>query len=174
MGVHDWERSHKLGRGVERRLDQALGKHYIVREVPQPLQEYGIDRIITSKKTRVSYSVEYKADFLMWVTGNVFIETLSRSDTGRVGWVKSMMAQVLAYADIGTGVCYFVKSVDIKALDLAAYPKAQAQNPRYYSEGHTVPMKKLTELAFGRVKFDNQGIETEGDQPPEDEGMWDE
>lgn len=172
MGVHDWERSHALGRGVERRLDQALGKHYIIREVPRELQDFGIDRIFTSKKTRIAVSVEYKADFLMWATGNAFIETLSNSSTGRVGWVKSMMAQILLYADVGTGIAYFVKSIDIKNLDLSKFPKAQAQNPRYFSEGHTIPMKLLVEMSFGKVKFDNNDIE-KTDPPPEDEGTWD-
>lgn len=172
MAVYDWERQHKLGRGVERRLDQALKKHYIVREIDGPLQQFGIDRVITHKQTRVSYSVEYKADFLMWTTGNVFIETLANSTDGRPGWVKSMMAQVLAYADIGTGVCYFVKSIDIKMLDLKNYPLCEAKNPKYFSQGHTIPMKKLTDMAFGRIKFDNKDVENAADE--DDPGEWDE
>lgn len=172
MAIYDWERQHKLGRGVEKRLDQALAKHYLLREVELPLQQFGIDRIITHKKTRVSYSVEYKADFLMWVTGNVFIETLANSASNRPGWVKGMMAQVLAYADIGTGVCYFVKSIDIKRLDLSTYPLAEVKNPKYFSRGHTIPMAKMTDMAFGRIKFDNNNIEHAADE--DEPGEWDE
>lgn len=153
MAVYDFERQLSLGQGVERCLDQALGKHYIIRPVDDSLQKLGIDRILVNKKTRVSHSVEYKADFLMAATGNVFIETLADSSRDRPGWVKSMMAQILVYADVASGIAYFVNAVDIKRLDLKPYPRAEVRNGRYFSAGHTVPMKKLLELSFGRIKF---------------------
>lgn len=158
MAVYDWERQLALGQGVERRLDQALGRHYIVRPVEGELQLLGIDRIVVNKRTRVSFSVEYKADFLMAATGRVFIETVANSAENRPGWVKSMMAQVLIYADAATGIAYFVNAVDIKRLDLKKYPKAEVRNGRYFTAGHTIPLSKLQEMSFGKLKFDTEGV----------------
>lgn len=158
MAVYDFERQLALGQGVERRLDQALSKHYLVRPVDEALQKLGIDRIVVNKKTRVAHSVEYKADFLMAATGRVFIETMANSAEDRPGWVKSMMAQILVYADAATGIAYFVSAVDIKRLDLKPYPRAEVRNGRYFTVGHTIPLSKLQEMSFGKLKFDTEGV----------------
>lgn len=158
MAVYDFERQLALGQGVERSLDQALSKHYLVRPVEDALQRLGIDRIVVNKKTRVSHSIEYKADFLMAATGRVFIETMANSAEDRPGWVKSMMAQILVYADVAEGVAYFVNAVDIKRLDLKKYPRAEVRNGRYFTVGHTIPISQLREMSFGRLKFDTEGV----------------
>jgi hypothetical protein len=162
MAVYDWERQLALGQGVEKRLDQALSRHYVLRPVDEALQKLGIDRIAVNKKTRVAHSIEYKADFLMAATGRVFIETLANSAEDRPGWVKSMMAQILVYADAATGIAYFVNAVDIKRLDLKKYPRAEVRNGRYFTVGHTIPLSQLEKMAFGRIKFDTEGVMQDG------------
>src|SRR5690606_37376681 len=89
---YDFQKQKGVGDAGESILDTyfiSLG--YRVEEVNMAEQRKGIDRIVKKPDGEV-IKLEYKTDALTAKTGNVFIETISSTKSGSLGWALKTQA----------------------------------------------------------------------------------
>jgi hypothetical protein len=140
--LHIFKNSLELGKTGEAQLDDFFIKkgwsiEYVTLEQER---KRGVDRIIIlPDKSRIT--VEYKTDIKTTKTGNVFLETLSNSKTGKEGWLKTSQAQWLIYYRMDVKLAALFNLADLKLLDYSSYSVKKAINDGYYSEGIIVPWK---------------------------------
>lgn len=148
--VHKWETTFTRGTHYEEELDSIFARWYEIEPVSQADQSAGIDRVFTSPDGR-EFTIEYKSDSRAAETGNAFIETLSVSTTGRLGWAYTSRAQVLVYYVPELSIAYLVNMVDVKRSLTGwrgACREASAQNEGYEARGLLVPLLELARVAF--------------------------
>jgi hypothetical protein len=86
-----------IGDKGEATLDKFfIDRGYKVEEVSKKEQKMGIDRYIING-LGIRTAVEYKTDTRTATTGNVFVETISNSKTGALGWAIKGQADFLLY-----------------------------------------------------------------------------
>ena len=103
-------------------LDHHFNDRYeVVNCETKAAQILGVDRLFIAHKSGRCFSVEYKVDFIARRTGNAFIETLQRFESGRLvrGWAYTTGAQI---------VCYFVAPETIYVMDAL---KMKTELPHY-------------------------------------------
>lgn len=167
MSIHDLERKTNLGGPFEAaqtyiaRLDEALGKHYIVRTPEHALQNLGIDRVLVNKKTRVSVTAEYRVDSMAAITGQVFIE-MEVVESGpaaeyRPGWLKNFASQVVMFVDLGNPkegeglAAIMVPALRLKGLATGDLPRAAIKVRREHRHGFSVDWTWLEAQSVGRI-----------------------
>ena len=97
MKKYDFQEQKGVGDTGERILDtffMYLG--YEVEEVDLKSQRRGIDRKVTTPNGD-TMRLEYKTDALTAKTGNVFVETISSTKSGALGWALKTQADYVIY-----------------------------------------------------------------------------
>lgn len=97
MKKYDFQEQKGVGDAGESILDTffiSLGCQ--VEEVDLKSQRRGIDRIVT-KPDGETMRLEYKTDALTAKTGNVFVETISSTKSGALGWALKTQADYVIY-----------------------------------------------------------------------------
>jgi len=139
-------------------LDYHLGQHYELITPPKESEmRWKFDRILRSGKKR--YTVEYKNCEWADRTGNLFIETVSNSETGSPGWALNTIAQIICYRLDGSGRVFFLDTVQIRmCLDdiQRRFDTKPVQNDGYYTEGVLVPIEYAHErgIIIAQALFD--------------------
>ena len=138
MKQYNFQEQKGVGDTGERILDaffMSLG--YEVEEVDLKSQRRGIDRIIVTPDGK-ELKIEYKTDALTASTGNVFIETISSTKSGALGWALKTNADY---------VIYFVPDWE-KALIIN--PKILREMiPQWIFQYHQKPVKNAGYFSFG-------------------------
>lgn len=153
--VYDWSEQLRVGADGERVLDTILSHLGTLTEATRDEQRAGIDRIlVTGKGQRLT--IEYKTDTLAHRTGNAYIETLSVSTTGKLGWLHTCTADRMVYYTPGDRR---IRVIRMDRMRKAAqdwqwvHPVVRVQNKTYYGEGMLVPLSELDAIASTRVQL---------------------
>jgi len=151
--VHKWDPSYSKGKVGEDDLDRFYGIAHIIKEVSIELQNLGIDRVFIKMKSGFRFTVDYKTDYKTFDTGNVFIETVSRTDINKLGWAFTSCAQYIFYYLPQERVNYIATMHDIRNKLLQwykEYPTKPAYNEGYKSLGITVPLDVFSGICIAR------------------------
>lgn len=108
--VHDGSHSNAIGLKGEQILDAYFSKFYTIEEVTMNEQFQGIDRFF--HKGDIKLAFEYKCD--TYTSGNVFVETLSNIESGRLGWAFTSKADYIVYFFLNYDFFLLVKPADVK------------------------------------------------------------
>jgi len=123
-------------------LDYYLSQRFELTKPPEDAEmRWKFDRILRSGQKR--YTVEYKNCEWADRTGNLFIETVSNSETGSPGWALNTIAQIICYRLNESGRVFFLDSVQIRiCLDdiQGRFETKSVQNEGYCTEGVLVPI----------------------------------
>jgi hypothetical protein len=160
--MYDFQTQLAIGKEVEDALDTYFSKWYVI--TPASLESeknQGIDRYFTSLKTSQQKTVEYKADFKSYRTGNMYVELSVNSDSGytKNGWALHSVADVMIYAVIsGTKiVTIYIFSPSTVRDNLekwkGQYRNVTCQNKGYHSKGVLVPMSEIEIMAVKTIKM---------------------
>lgn len=94
--MHNFQESLSRGKKIEQQLDAIFSRWYLIETVSlETERQQGIDRIFTVDNRTIK--VEYKADWWLNRTGNVFIET---EVSGKPGWAIKTQADIILYAAV--------------------------------------------------------------------------
>lgn len=147
---YDFKTQLAIGQKGEAFLDTFFAPDYQIAPVTMELQRQGIDRIFTSRHTRVSFSVEYKSDAKARKTHNAFVELTSVDKTDKAGWAHSSKATFLIYYVPGDELIYVVRFTTLRK-SLPAwglkYPLKPALNDGYRTWGLLVPLHEFEQIA---------------------------
>ena len=155
---YSFEEQKAVGADGENMIDEYLSEYYTLRKPPLDSEiRWKFDRFLINGQKR--YTVEYKTDTVAGQSENLFIETISNTDTGAPGWALDSVAQVVCYLLKGTGRILFLDVVRIRmALPLWRVncpSKAVQQDDGSYTHGLLVPIESardeeviLAELLF--------------------------
>lgn len=152
--AYDFKTQLSIGEEHEADLDHFFSKFFTILPVPLSVQKLGIDRIFERKRhPKKRLSVEYKADIKAAETGNAYIEVLSNSKNGKLGWAYTSIAQELVYY-----VPHYRRVGVISMLELRKYlnenrkkfREVKCFNKDYHGEGVLVPLKELKKLMYRR------------------------
>lgn len=160
--VYDFQRQFGQGAEGEHFLDWVFHPSYDIRPVTDDEQRTGIDRWYRQRPSAASFlgisrerfSVEYKTDFKMADTGNVFIETVSVDTSGKAGWVYTSQAEVLLFHDPRKCIAYvaYMLRVRAKVDDWKAwYPEKAVRNGEYFTHGMPVPITEYQAVCEKRL-----------------------
>lgn len=107
----------------------------------------GIDRVVTTPAGAVG--LDYKCDERAQQSGNVFLEMVSNSVTGRLGWMRTSEAEWLVYYVVPDRVllCRFARLRPLLAAWAARYPVRAAHNVAYDTLGLCVPVAVVAAAA---------------------------
>lgn len=102
----DFKTQHDKAQAYNEELDAYfVSQGYKVKPASITLDMVGIDRLFTMRG--VTYSVQYKCDFLMHKTNNAFLETyMYYADRKEMGCIPKMCADWLVFFDVETGNMY--------------------------------------------------------------------
>lgn len=109
ISPYRFETQNKIGREGEKRLDAFFSRWFHILDVPQIMQDEGVDRIFWNLSDRGFSTIEYKTDKEAGRTGNAFVELIGDNVRNRPGWAVKSCAQWLAYLVADTGVCYVIQ-----------------------------------------------------------------
>lgn len=155
--MYDFATQLELGKQVEKALDEYFGRWYDIQSVDlRDEVNQGIDRIYTNKQTGERRTVEYKADFKAFATGNAYVELSVNSDNGysKDGWAKHSKADLILYVVVcGTLVRQiFVIKPDVIQYHLSdwqnVYRHVKCFNKSYHSVGLLVPLSIIEGIAY--------------------------
>jgi hypothetical protein len=152
--MHDWEKQLKLGKKVEKKLTKFFSHFFRIEEVPLEQDKIGVDRIFHTKNNK--FKIQYKADWQLSRTGNVFIEYISVDRNNTLGWAFSCQSDYLIYH---APECMFGHTLIIPTKQITSniqtllyewqhYPKGIAPNEGYNSFGLCVPLR----VVFKKIK----------------------
>lgn len=149
---YNFDEQLEIGAKHEHTLDLYFLRFFEVKAVPMELQKLGLDRIFTYKGTpKRRLSVEYKADEMAGLTNNAFIETLSNSSNGKLGWAYTSVAQLLVYYVPPMNRAAVINMVTLRDRLhewTKKYQKRCCKNETYYSEGYLVPLHEIRKIAM--------------------------
>lgn len=150
--VHRFEESLARGEAGEAIICDALARWYEVRPVTRTLQRRGVDRILLprSHPDRPALAVELKWDERAATTGNAFVETVSVSTDGKLGWAMTSGSDFIIY-----GLPHLSQALVIPTERLQSelprlkdrYPAKWITNRSYETQGILVPIPVLARLA---------------------------
>jgi len=146
--IYVFDESLKESEQYERELDDYYGHYYQIEKVSMELQHKGIDRIFTKKDGKKIF-VEYKSDKLTKTTNNVFIETISNSETHSEGWAVKSQSEYIFYYCIGIGI-FVAQTEDIRRKLpewIEKYPLKSCKNDKYLSYGRLVPLEEFKKIS---------------------------
>lgn len=122
-----------------------LSKGYDISEVDKEQQRRGIDRIMINPAGEL-LSIEYKTDAITARTGNVFIETISSTRSGALGWAMKTHADYVIYYVPNYGKALVLKPDYLRnkvPFWIFEYKQRPVKNPSYMSWGIPVPWVDL-------------------------------
>jgi hypothetical protein len=135
----------KVGELGEETLDKYFAKKgYEIEKVSMKEQRRGIDRIL--KKDGKEIKVEYKTDALTARTGNVFVETISSSKSGALGWSMKTHADYVFYYVPSYKQALILKPQYLRnkiPFWVFEYKQRPVRNKGYFSYGIPVPWEVL-------------------------------
>jgi len=142
MNVHEFDASRAIERKWAPVLDRVLRENYTNLEVATLADEWrGFDRFVVDDAGQ-RVGLEYKFDERWQQTGNAFIEIVSNSETGRLGWLHTCQARWLLYFLTPTTVLVF-RMDRLRCVGRQwqqAYPVRPAINAGYCTLGICVPV----------------------------------
>jgi hypothetical protein len=148
----------EVGDSGEAILDHHLKQRYDIRQPPKRAEiKWKFDRFLRNGEKR--YTVEYKNDTVAQDSGNLFIETVSNTETEAPGWALDSVAQVVCYRLSGSGHVLFLDVVRIRTnvpmWRVNCESKAIKQDDGSYTHGLLVPIKQLREehCVLGEITF---------------------
>lgn len=94
--MHDFHASRQVEARWTPVLDAWLGRRYWFQEATMDEQWRGIDRVAIDDHGR-QVGIDYKCDEAAARTGNIFVETVSNTTTGRRGWAVAGQADWIFY-----------------------------------------------------------------------------
>ena len=146
--TYNFKQQLKIGKKGEHILDIFFKNKFHIKQVSlQTELEEGIDRIFINKKSGKKFSVEYKRDDMALKTGNLFIETLSNSSNGKLGWI--FWSQSYRVMILVGGIIYSLKTEELREYikkEGDRYKERSCKNKTYYSVGKLMPIKDLVKL----------------------------
>jgi hypothetical protein len=137
-----------VGQKGESLLDTFFSQWADIQPASSEQQRQGIDRVFISRESGKQTLVEYKTDWKVAVTGNVFLETVSVDRAKKQGWLYTSQAEMLVYFVPQTDMIYCVQVDYLRAVYLPQVTKfreAAAENEGYRTWGILVP---LTDFAL--------------------------
>jgi hypothetical protein len=155
------------GKEVEDKLDLFFSPQFDrIEEVGMASERQGIDRLFY--KNGKVYTVEYKADFKSYGTGNCYAETVAYGRyndegnfvVGKLGWMHTSMADYLIYVvmhpeDVdGLGMAYITEPQALRVwIDGWAerYRKVQVKNNGFQGRGILVPLRELERVSVKKL-----------------------
>lgn len=149
--VHDFKVQVDDARAYEAAIDRVFSQWYDIEPVPLAINKIGIDRLWTSKTTRVRYSVEYKTDWKTSETGNAFIETVSVDENNKPGWGYTCSAQLIVYYVPQWSRAFLVPTIAVKnSIEgwRARFKEKAAQNQGYKTLGVPVPWSEFKRWVY--------------------------
>lgn len=161
MMVHGLDEKIAEGEKHESDLDVYFSHYYTIVLASRAAQRNGIDRHFTCKASGAHMSIEYKADSRAATTGNAFIETVSVSTNGALGWAYTSLAQWLLYYIPPNKTIYVVPMASVKYMLPAwvrQYGTGYAPNRTYQTEGLKVSLNEFYKIALDVVKIETGGL----------------
>ena len=148
-----------MSKAKEKEIDVYIVKASVGDIVPRRVllkeeKKLGIDRVwIVGGK--MLYTVEYKHDFASEDTGNIFIETMSNTYTGSLGWVYTSRAQILVTLVHDALLFAYMPNVkSMMCLWAMIYPEKPCDNNGYRSYGLPVPRSMYEKECFEIIKLE--------------------
>jgi len=143
---YDFQEQKGVGDDGESILDTFfMSLDYEVKEVGITDQRIGIDRIIVTPDGK-ELKIEYKTDTLTASTGNVFIETISSTKSGALGWALKTQADYVVYFVPDWKKALIMKPKIIRELIptwVFTYKQKPVKNAGYFSYGIPVPWDEM-------------------------------
>ncbi len=134
----------KIGKYAEAVLDRYLIEQglYVIEATPEQEMK-GIDRIIDDGTA--STTVEYKADFRAYDTGNIFLEhTKNDNGPGKPGWARTSEADLLIYyvPPLGKAYIFDMQLLKRNYADITRNLRKGKVllNPGYTAQGYLLPL----------------------------------
>lgn len=150
MKQYDFQKQKGVGDTGERILDaffMSLG--YQVEEVNMAEQRKGIDRIVKKPDGEV-IKLEYKTDALTAKTGNVFIETISSTKSGSLGWALKTQADYVVYYVPDWNKALLIDPQVLREMIpmwIFEYRQKPVKNAGYFSFGIPVPWNAMKQFS---------------------------
>ena len=161
MRVYTFDEQYNHGKQGEQQIARWLQPVYSIDfATDRHQQDQGIDLIGTHRETGELVTFEVKTDRAAHRTGNAFIEVVSNSNRGSIGWVQKCKADWLIYWIPGLHRIYQVRPYELRvALKdwQYEYPLKSSQNQTYSTQGFIVPLIELETVAT--VVSENLGFE---------------
>lgn len=140
---HDSKVRGDQGEAIVKRWLERRGNK--ITPAPEHLQRLGIDFTIDNDGLITTAEVKY--DEAAQRTGNVFIETYSNEETGRLGWYYTSKANLLFYL-VAPGTLYVASMKDLRDSAITTIPEARLRrvpNNRngsvYHTSGYIIPTR---------------------------------
>jgi hypothetical protein len=165
--VYDFATQLAKGKEVEAQLDLFFSPQFDrIETVGMASERAGIDRIFY--RGGREYTVEYKADFKSYETGNCYAETVAYGKynedgnfvAGKLGWMYTSQANYLIYVvmhpeDVdGLGMAYITepKALRVWIDDWAErYREVQVKNKGFQGRGILVPLRELERVSVKKL-----------------------
>lgn len=155
--IYKFQAQRKVGDAGEAKLDDYFSANgFEIRHVEMSEQRRGIDRVLIDKKTGKETTVEYKCDTRTQKTGNVFVETISNSKTGALGWALKSQADYIAYYMTGIEEVLIIKTTKFRehiARWVFEYKARPVANHGYFTFGICVPADEVKKVADKVIKL---------------------
>ena len=159
------------GKEVENQLDLFFSSRYDIERVGMAHERRGIDRIY--RRGEKTFTVEYKADFKSYSTGNCFAETVAYGKynedgifvPGKLGWVHTSEADYLLYLVVhpedvpSLGEAYVVEPKALRAWveDWSErYRTVKVYNEGFQGRGVLVPLSVLEKVSVRKLLIASQ------------------
>ena len=146
--IYKFQEQLQIGKEGEAKLDKFFKEKLGMTIKPVSIkdeQSFGFDRKFV--KNDHECFIEYKTDDKAIKTGNLFIETVSNSNNGKLGWVLTSHASRVAILVAST--VYLMKMNELREYIQAEgskYRLATAHNPTYVSKGRLMPITDLVKI----------------------------
>jgi hypothetical protein len=165
--VYDFAKQLAIGKEVEQKLDLFFSPQFDrIETVGMASERKGIDRIFY--RNGHAYTVEYKADFKSWSTGNCYAETVAYGSyngdgefvAGKLGWLHTSQADYLVYLVVhpedveGLGMAYIAKPSSLRErLESWSnqYRSVQVKNKGFQGRGLLVPLPELEKVSVKKL-----------------------
>lgn len=149
MKKYDFQEQKGVGDAGESILDTffiSLGCQ--VEEVDLKSQRRGIDRIIVTPDGK-ELKIEYKTDALTASTGNVFIETISSTKSGALGWALKTQANFVVYYVPDWEKALIINPKILREMIpmwIFEYRQKPVKNAGYFSYGIPIPWNVMKQF----------------------------
>jgi hypothetical protein len=146
---YNFEEQLELGKRGEEVLDTIFREDYFI-QTGDSLQRLGIDRIFI-REDSMTYTVEYKTDFIAHRTGNAYVEIWTDRDNRKPGWLLKSKAQILIYYIPGSNRVVMLDMSVLKRKILKRrklYKTVTCKNETFTGEGLLVPLTDIDSFAF--------------------------
>lgn len=167
MAQHDFSDQLKRGKRGEAFLDRYFSLWYQVEAVSlQEEKMRGYDRIFRNLYPNFEYlakaptrlmRVEYKTDYRVAQTGNVFIETVSVDTKNKKGWIYTSQAHLLVYFIPPLYRIYCCPMKGVREAFLSdwqrRYATGGAVNADYTTNGVLVPLPVFAAIAKRTIQL---------------------